>query len=578
MIYSQILTITPDTVAQGQILDIEVTAENIDFSQGTNVVTIKQGGFEEYVPNTAISPTTLLLNHTFNTDYTIGNYDLSIWNTTSDITLSKEDAIYVKPDLTVASMDSISPDSAKQGDNITITLYGFNTNFDKADNTVYLINSSKKINAAGTNIIDSVTLEAQFFFTYAHPAGVYSIYAKNDLDGTLTIANTFELIEGPDVPAITSISPDTLTQGQTLDIEVTAENIDFSQGTNVVTIKQGGFEEYVPNTAISPTTLLLNHTFNTDYTIGNYDLSIWNTTSDITLSKEDAIYVKPDLTVASMDSISPDSAKQGDNITITLYGFNTNFDKADNTVYLINSSKKINAAGTNIIDSVTLEAQFFFTYAHPAGVYSIYAKNDLDGTLTIANTFELIEGPDVPAITSISPDTLTQGQTLDIEVTAENIDFSQGTNVVILKQNNTEIYMNSSSALNSNTLKTNISISNNSPTGIYSLKIWNTAFDITLLENQTIVKESAVYLKSAVTGIENNFTATNKALIFPNPASKFFVIRRQYNTLHIFDIQGKMVYETQNEQLIDISNLNKGIYLIHIKTGNEITTQKLIVK
>jgi hypothetical protein len=303
-----------------------------------------------------------------------------------------------------------------------------------------------------------------------------------------------------------------------------------------------------------------------------------NKASPITLSKVDAIYLRPDLTVASLDSVSPKSAKQSDNISLLLYGYNTNFNKADNEVYLMNVSKKINATSTNVIDSVTLEALFNFTYAHPSGLYSIYSKNSIDGTISIENAFEFEEGLNVPKIISISPDTLTQGQTLDIEITAENIDFTQGTNVVSLKQNNTDIYMNSASALNSNTLKVNISINSSSPIGIYTLKIWNTAFDITMVKNQTLVKEGAIYLKSAIfSGIVNN-NVDLEPMIYPNPASGYFVIRRQYSSLSIFDIHGKKVFESNTKEIIDISDLNSGLYLIRIVTGDLISTQKLIVK
>jgi hypothetical protein len=377
---------------------------------------------------------------------------------------------------------------------------------------------------------------------------------------------------------ILTITPDSVTQGQTLNIEVTAENIDFTQGTNVIIIKQDGFEEYIFSTTQNSNTLVLNHTFSSNSPIGNYDMSIWNTASDITLSKNNALYVKPDLTAASIYSISQDSAKQGDEMTIILYGYNTAFDKANNTVYLMNPSITINATGTNSIDSVTLEAQFNFTYAHPAGLYSIYAKNDLDGTLSIANTFILNEEPNIPTIKSISHDTVIQGQTSDIKITAENVDFTQGFNEVSLIKDSTEIYMNSSSALNSNTLDVNFSIDSNSPTGIYTLKIWNTAFDVSLVENQTLIIDSAIYLKSPqITGIVNNIT-DKEPMIYPNPTSEYLVIRKQYNTLRIFDIQGKKVFESKNKDIIDISDLNSGIYLIRIKTGNKITTQKLIVQ
>ncbi len=583
--FSQILTVDPDSVTQGQALDIEITAKNIDFTQGTNVVTLKQVDFEEYLTGTAKDAETLILNHVFNTDYNTGNYDISIWNTTSGIKYSKSKAIYVKPDDSIALLDSITPKNATQDDSITMLLYATNTNYNLVENEVYLKNSEKKINAYSIMAIDSATLEAKFMFNYSHPTGDYSIKTENSLDGTLTIEDAFQLKDGANKPNIISIIPDTLTQGQYMDVEVTANNIDFTQGTNIVSIKKDGYEEYILSTANSANKLLLNQTFNSDHPTGSYDLSIFNTVSGITLFKSNGIFVNPDLTKASLDSINPSTAKQGKNIFVTIYGTNSNFDKAENSVYLYNSSEIIKTLNTNVVDSTTLEALLPLSYSNSIGLYDVFISNDLDGTMKISDGFEIIEGDNAPNIISVSPDTLILGKTLDIEITGTNIDFSQGTNVVSLSNTQTKIYMNSSFAVDSNKLKANFTIDSNLLEGLYSMEIYNTNFDITLIEDQTLLKEKILFFKSArslpddiVIGISK--TESNpKPLIYPNPTSQFINIREKFKTVQIFDICGQKVLETNNERgIIDLSNIKKGLYIISIDIGNEVFSQKLILK
>ena len=77
--------------------------------------------------------------------------------------------------------------------------------------------------------------------------------------------------------------------------------------------------------------------------------------------------------------------------------------------------------------------------------------------------------------------------------------------------------------------------------------------------------------------------------IKPNPANNYFIISqdRAEGTLlnalvNITDFMGRTVFKQaitlSGEQKINISALSKGIYMITINTGNNITTQKLVIE
>ncbi len=71
-------------------------------------------------------------------------------------------------------------------------------------------------------------------------------------------------------------------------------------------------------------------------------------------------------------------------------------------------------------------------------------------------------------------------------------------------------------------------------------------------------------------------------VIYPNPASDFIKIKTQQGgDLKISDITGRVVKKQKinaDEEIIDIQNLNMGLYIINIYNGTEIYTEKIIIK
>lgn len=111
---AQIVSISPDKAKQGQTLDIEVTANNIDFSQGTNLVILRRENSETYMKSSSvINKTSITAFFSINSNQPTGFYDFIIRNTISNTAYTKTNGFYISSDLSVATLDSISPNTAK---------------------------------------------------------------------------------------------------------------------------------------------------------------------------------------------------------------------------------------------------------------------------------------------------------------------------------------------------------------------------------------------------------------------------------------------------------------------------------
>ena len=67
-------------------------------------------------------------------------------------------------------------------------------------------------------------------------------------------------------------------------------------------------------------------------------------------------------------------------------------------------------------------------------------------------------------------------------------------------------------------------------------------------------------------------------LIYPNPTSDIVPIEGNYSQLNVvvYDILGKQVMNKPITNSIDISQLEKGIYILQLSDGAKLTTQRII--
>lgn len=96
--------------------------------------------------------------------------------------------------------------------------------------------------------------------------------------------------------------------------------------------------------------------------------------------------------------------------------------------------------------------------------------------------------------------------------------------------------------------------------------------------NSTNLKYEAMSIRLVRTAtLSNNSFEKIKVSIYPNPIQNELHIEtgEVVNSVEIFDLLGKQILKSINKN-IDVSGLEKGIYLVKINTDNGILTQKII--
>ena len=80
----------------------------------------------------------------------------------------------------------------------------------------------------------------------------------------------------------------------------------------------------------------------------------------------------------------------------------------------------------------------------------------------------------------------------------------------------------------------------------------------------------------------DNFEVTNKTKLFPNPSTGIVKIDTQETfSLSVIDVLGKLVYtnnQVDNPTNIDLTNLQKGVYLVKVISEKAYSTEKLFLE
>ncbi len=76
-----------------------------------------------------------------------------------------------------------------------------------------------------------------------------------------------------------------------------------------------------------------------------------------------------------------------------------------------------------------------------------------------------------------------------------------------------------------------------------------------------------------------NVFAQDRIAIFPNPTSSTITLSLPIDSdfeIEIMDVTGAVVMKTRNEKIVDILKLDKGIYLVQVKSAGDVYVQKVI--
>jgi len=73
-------------------------------------------------------------------------------------------------------------------------------------------------------------------------------------------------------------------------------------------------------------------------------------------------------------------------------------------------------------------------------------------------------------------------------------------------------------------------------------------------------------LGPSVVGISRTIANENTLSVYPNPATSFLNIENEFKTLEIFNVTGKLMYQSNDNsmKILDVSNFEEGIYIISV--------------
>ena len=264
------------------------------------------------------------------------------------------------------------------------------------------------------------------------------------------------------IPALTQVYPNNAQQGmQNLSIELTGQFTHFDQNTSRVSFSDSGIVNVVSTKVNSPTSLAM--VINT--VMPRQVNPIPTTSLDITVTTGAEVVRLPSAFAVQAQNVvpqsynrqvtfSPNSGSQGQQMSVTVMGTNTNFAQGLTEVKFDIGGKSQIAGGTVTVTSPTtatatftiLPAAVVSSFGNLTGLQlvtpvttnsgtnSVQGIENAGGAFTIAAMPGSSQGSSPPArpAISVSPSSAQQGQQVSMNVTGQNTHFANGSMIVIV--------------------------------------------------------------------------------------------------------------------------------------------------
>ena len=381
-----------------------------------------------------------------------------------------------------------------------------------------------------------------------------------------------------------------------MDVTITGSNTNFTQGSgttvsfynyqlgNFNTLDVSNIQVFSP-TQIKATVSVPYKTFTGDYSVyvndGSYN----------TLNLDNAFHVNG-LTPPKLESITPNTANNGQTLDVTIIGSNTNFTQYNQGSATINpsvsfysnqqgSSSSLNVYNVQVLSPTQIKATVSVPYETFTSDYSIYVNDGSYNNLYLDNAFH-VNGLTPPKLESITPNTANKGQTLDVTITGSNTNFTQynqGSGTIIptvsfynnQQGSSTTLNVYNVQVLSPTQIKATVSVPFNALLGDYDVVVSdNQSFEITLNNGFKVVSNSLNISK-------NVFDVLS---VYPNPTSDIITIEMTdlpINSVYkckVLNVLGQEVYTTyiqSNKTEISLKSLDsQGVLFVHVIDSKDI--------
>ena len=345
---------------------------------------------------------------------TVGTYPVQVYDDTyGKRTIGTYEYTGIIPDPDPLIVTDITPNSVEQGTACTVKVTATGMNY--ADDF--------KVFLDGTECAVTVKQSKYFKFkvTDKMAAGVYNINVSDNTHGVRSIG-TFTVetkIPDPDPLKVTLIEPNSVDEGKSCTVKVTATGMNYTDGFKVllegtectVSVKQSKYFKFKVTDKMAA---------------GVYNINVFDNTYGVRSIGTFTVTGKvPDPDPLKITLIEPSSVEEGKGCTVKVTATGMNY--ADGFKVLLD--------GTECAITVKQSGYFKFSVpkTQPAGTYSIKVVDNTYGERPIG-AFEVtgkVPDPDPFVVSDITPTSAEEGQDCTVKVTATGMNYADGFKVLL---------------------------------------------------------------------------------------------------------------------------------------------------
>ncbi|MBE0637680.1 MAG: T9SS type A sorting domain-containing protein [Bacteroidales bacterium] len=479
------------------------------------------------------------------------------------------------------SIVNITPSSGTQGQVLTLTLTGQNTNFMQGTSTAFWLNqaTSTIIFPESITITSNTEMSGIFLLSNSYPYGTYDATANTTVNGMMTLPEAFQLQPNPNPPYLAAIDPNHAEKGETIDLYISGQNTNFETGTGTFVWFSQGSNIITPNysNTLSNTLIKANFSFSFWHQPGFYDVQT-NNQLDGTLTLDQGFELMEGLT-PSITSIVPDNGITGTLIELDIYSENTEFLQTGVESAALEGNGFYHFFNVEALSNTLLHAEFVIPYTLPAGVYSVHVFDQQE--LILPEAFFMTTNPVAPGILTLNPNSAQVNTTPEVIIETEYTWFEHVSMInVWLTSSSTlnEIYAVEVQLINNQMISALFAIAPFEIPGLYDLKILDNI-------HGTMIKPASFELIDTLVGIHPQLHFKEFRLV-PNPTDGLFqlITDEDFGECHVevLDIAGRRILESTVELInkkpieMNIRESKPGFYIVKIITGEKEFNYKII--
>jgi RHS repeat-associated protein len=407
------ITVVPNSGSAGQTLTVTISSPDAHFVQGETEAKfgagIEVGDDEGFGPVTVLSRTRAEAEVSIRSSAKLGSRDVRVRTGKERFLLKKGFSVVASP-----RTITLAPASGQQGRKLTVSITGTGTHFvqgvSKARFGDGISVGTAAPGAFGLVTVTNSTL-ASAELTIASDAllAPRTVTVRTDSEDVSSV-DGFTVVSA--TPAITSVTPGSGVQGQTLGITISGQNTHFAQNTTQISLGAGITVGSV--TVGSATSLTAQISIDSGAAPETRNLTVTTGTEVVTLNN--GFTVTPGTPVIT--SINPNTGRQGQSLAITVTGQYTHFVQGAS----VDLGAGVTVSSVAVTSSTVLIAQLNIASTATAGPRTLTVTTGVE-VVTLNNAFTITPGN--PVLTSINPNTGKQGDTLGVTIAGQYTNFSQ---------------------------------------------------------------------------------------------------------------------------------------------------------